>query len=144
MHNPIYHLHMGNVAILNKLLHVLAVISRFKTTPSAGESQICRQTLVWVAISSHIALPNTQAFLSMQQRAYRDTHPPPQPEYTTRKRKSFGQDIRKLWSQTPLFCCLYEKEGFLAIHLHLLSVQMYARRANLTLIIDRPKKRGMH
>ena len=46
MHNPIYHLHMGNVAILNKLLHVLAVISRFKTTPSAGESQICRQTLV--------------------------------------------------------------------------------------------------
>lgn len=38
-----------------------------------------------------------------------------------------------------LILLLDEKEGFLAIHLHLLSVQMYARRANLTLIIDRPK-----
>jgi hypothetical protein len=40
MHNPIYHLHIGNVAILNNLLHVLAVISRLKEAPGTGEPQI--------------------------------------------------------------------------------------------------------
>jgi hypothetical protein len=30
LHSPIYHLRKGNVAILNKLFHVLAVISRIE------------------------------------------------------------------------------------------------------------------